>query len=87
MTSAVPGTQNAPRNQIEAMPPAMTRSTASIAAGAQAFSSASMHPVFFTSTLRKPPFSLPGNPNPASYNPVALGYLAESAIKKSTNKL
>jgi hypothetical protein len=72
---------------MEAMPPAMTRNNTSTATGPHAFSSASLHPVFFTSTLRKPPFSLPGILNPANYNPVALGYLAESAVKKSTNKL
>jgi len=72
---------------MEAMPPAMTRRSTSAPAGPQAFSSASLHPVFFTNTLRKPPFSLPGIPNPANYNPVALGYLAESAVKRSANKL
>jgi hypothetical protein len=87
MTSVVSGAQNAPRSQIEAMPPGMMRSHNSVAAGVQAFSSAHLHPVFFTNTLRKPPFLLPGALNPASYNPVALGYLTESSVKRSTNKL
>jgi hypothetical protein len=64
----------------------MTGRSTSASAGPQAFSSASLHPVFFTTALRKPPFSLPVL-NPAIYNPVALGYLAESAVKRSTNKL
>jgi hypothetical protein len=35
-----------------------------------------MHPVFFTQTLRKPPFPLPGNAL-VGMNPAAFGYVAE----------
>ncbi|KAF1994432.1 hypothetical protein P154DRAFT_475986 [Amniculicola lignicola CBS 123094] len=73
-----------PRSQIEAMPPfAPAPARAPTQAQAHAFppphmlyNSATRHPVFFTETLRKPPFPIPRLAAQA-WNPVASGYIFE----------
>jgi hypothetical protein len=88
MTAASSNGTYAPKTQTEALPQIIQggmTSNGTPAVGPQSFNTAYVHPVFFTNTLRKPPFPLPRDPNPASYNPVALGYLAESIVKRSTS--
>jgi hypothetical protein len=48
------------------------------------FDPAKCHPVFFTPTLRKPPFSTFG-PGIIMANPVAFGYVVETGLKKEGN--
>jgi hypothetical protein len=45
------------------------------------FDPAKCHPVFFTPTLRKPPFPMFG-PGTAFSNPVAMGYVTENGVKR-----
>jgi len=64
---------------------------ASMAHSEQQYSSANVHPVFFTPSLHKPTFPLPKTMlSPMFYNPVAYGYVLEpSSSRKGSlmNKL
>lgn len=75
-SSSERASESPPKSRIEAMSPSAKHTPAAAAAKKQApqpvYNPAFVHPVFFTSNWRKPPFTLPINP---SFSPVATGYI------------
>ncbi|KAF1838065.1 hypothetical protein BDW02DRAFT_565328 [Decorospora gaudefroyi] len=64
-----------PTSQIEAMPPFGPPQTPP-SFFTPLYDSAVRHPVFFTQTLKKPPFPIPHGAS-QGWNPVASGYIVE----------
>lgn len=79
--------ESSPKCQIEAMPPNEKYTPAAVAAKQQApqhvYNAAFVHPVFFTSSWRKPPFPLPINPG---LSPAATGYVFGNAHCRTESK-
>ena len=69
-------------SQIEAMPPIFYHPAGP--PSLMPFDPARCHPVFFGTTLRKPPFPLfnPASATGGLANPVAFGYVTENGVKK-----
>ncbi|KEQ85346.1 hypothetical protein M438DRAFT_316815 [Aureobasidium pullulans EXF-150] len=70
-----------PQSQIEAMPPQM-----SPASQPQSYNPATCHPVFFSTSYHKPPFSLPLVPS-SGFHPSATGYVFNSNKSTPLTKL
>lgn len=73
-----------PRSQVEAMPPFGPPHTPATFF-TPVYDSAVRHPVFFTQTLKKPPFSIPLAAS-QGYNPVASGYIVEQRRAEQPGK-
>lgn len=76
-SAASSSAQTRPKNQIEAMPPMFAPlPTPLTPPRSPVYDPLTCHPVFFTQSLRKPPFTVPDTGG-GWLNPVATGYIVE----------
>ncbi|KAG9519474.1 hypothetical protein KCV07_g4840, partial [Aureobasidium melanogenum] len=80
-TRSVSHAMSKPMSQIEAMPPNMSNPPQ-----ASPYNPATCHPVFFSASFHKPPFSIPLVPS-SGFHPSATGYIFNSNKPTPPTKL